>query len=104
MEEDKHYEIKKIIANLMALSIIGSSSFIFGGTAKAASLNSTSTYTMDVSDFLSDVHITSNGVLMWNTTPEIPTYRYKIMKIESRYLQETGIGGVSNHNFHSPDI
>lgn len=41
---------------------------------------------------------------MWNTTPEIPTYRYKIMKIESRYLQETGTGGVSDHNFHSPDI
>ncbi|AKA69814.1 hypothetical protein [Clostridium scatologenes] len=95
---------KKIIASLMALSIIGSSSLVLGGTAKAATLNSTSTYTREVSDFSLDVHITSTGVLVWNTRTDIPSYRYKVMKIEPHYLQDAGEGGCNDYRFSTPNI
>ncbi|WPC41216.1 hypothetical protein [Clostridium sp. JS66] len=67
---------KKIIASLMALSIIGSSSVVLGGTAKAAGVNGTSNavlsekklqqsngYDLKVRGF--NLQMTSSGIFTW---------------------------------------
>ncbi|AWI04075.1 hypothetical protein [Clostridium drakei] len=95
MKGDKHYEIKKIIASLMALSIIGASSLTFGGTAKAATLNSTSSVSMIATNSYRtnlDADINSRGDVFWTRTSGARLNEIRVTKVSGKEIVAFGGG------------
>ncbi len=84
---------KKIIASLMALSIIGSGSLVFGGTAKAATLNGPSNKSLSSPwiGYKLNTDISSNGGLTWAEVTGANRYEFKVIYI--KYGQQVFAGG-----------
>ncbi|WPC42336.1 hypothetical protein [Clostridium sp. JS66] len=89
---------KKILASLMAVSIIGSSSFVLGGSAKAATLNSKdNNYVSYVSVQSFGADISRSGYLVWDN---VNAYKYEVDVTGSSQAYEA----VFNSSIHSTYI
>ncbi|AWI03553.1 hypothetical protein [Clostridium drakei] len=91
---------KKILASLMALSIIGSSSFVLGGSAKAATLNSKDNNYVSyasVKSFSAD--ISRSGYLIWD---DVNAFTYSVSVVGDQEDVEAYIRN-RNHD-HSIDL
>lgn len=86
---------KKIIASLMALSIVGSSSFVLGGTAKAATLNGTSSKSVSSSwtNYKLQAQINFDGYLYWCKITGATEHRFDIMTADNTQRVFSGDGG-----------
>ncbi|WML33793.1 hypothetical protein [Clostridium sp. OS1-26] len=87
---------KKLLSSLMALSIIATSSVALGTTAKAATLNSTSTKTLSEPwvGYKLNADISSNGDITWCEVTAADYYQVKVNKVLSNGALSS-VGGYS---------
>ncbi|WPC42335.1 hypothetical protein [Clostridium sp. JS66] len=86
---------KKILASLMALSIIGSSSFVLGGSAKAATLNNKdNSYVSYASVKSFGADISRSGYLVWDNVNAF-TYSVDVMGSEAGFGSYIADGSCS---------